>query len=163
MYKDGRIENSCCQIIHYSDTLRLAILHRCEKETTLLLSATRAKSLIRPNLNLKLHLHSQIWRTVFGPWHSIFAENKSSGEYCLSVGGFHLQCKHNSCFGSSLPAGPDEGSEQEIFRKRLEFTWSVQDHQIPATIALQLMVSLFRSCSGNRYSSINLQDQDTIT
>ena len=49
MYKDGRIQNSCCQIIHYSDTLRLAILHRCEEETTLLLSPMSTRSLIRPN------------------------------------------------------------------------------------------------------------------
>ena len=28
MFKDGRVEGSCCKTIHYSDILRLAVLYR---------------------------------------------------------------------------------------------------------------------------------------
>ena len=44
MYKDDQIQNSCCQIIHHSDTLRLAILYRCEEiSPTITVSAERKK------------------------------------------------------------------------------------------------------------------------
>ena len=28
MFRDGRVESSCCRTIHYSDILRLAVLYR---------------------------------------------------------------------------------------------------------------------------------------
>ena len=55
MYRDGRIQNSCCQIIHHSDTLRLAILYRCEEiSPTITVSVEHKKfnktTLLEPNI-----------------------------------------------------------------------------------------------------------------